>query len=1041
MRPCQKLLFAILLLFSLKSYSQQQDVEFHLSAQLLQGKTVLKVNRDFYDPYVWVLVKNNEVYRVNSLTLAVDNFTSLFAAYSNFQFIDIAGRSKDTVFVATNSPNVVEYKSGAFRVIGAGDGVPDTVNSIGMSQYITYQFPRQPPSLMIGTAKGLRLYDIVGEKIADKTDYGDSRIYEATYRTELYKDSSDQTSDFITGDTVDYQPVTYRPLSTGSVYNGFLWEGGKEFGYNIHTALSVYESIDTYNALFTNLFWGNNRGMFQNYFNTSYLASNIPGGHYLDGINVNKITSIYGLSSFGSGEPNDMGFLIKQNLLVGTDKGFYFSSSIYTSGQSNLRKFSLFHFDELGNTRVNDVCVNATVLTNPICEDGVWLACDNGLYLLRPDYAKYLNNQPFQAASFKGTAQGTSSVKICAGNAITAMINTSEFRGNSYQWYKDGQELPGKSQSTLSIKTSGEYYAVLYDPCENVHLESNHLTVQVISAPVFTFNYPNKLQYCDSTSTTLKVDNNPGYHYRWYTNGVLNGDTTFNFTVTQSGKYKVELSACTNSWVPSKEIEVDLINLPFPVVTADKVTYCGGETATLYSGVTSDPAYTINWYKDGNPIPSVKDKTNIAITANGNYTVSVNSIVGNCMKMSDVRQVAFTPAPIFTFVYPDKQTYCDGAQVTLKAVGSTAYQYRWYKNGELSGDMASSIQVTQPGTYSVEVSSCEGSWVPSKETTVNFIKIPVPNLQADKNAYCIGDNATLTIPVPPDPAYTINWYKDNTLLSSNTNQTSLTTNQSGNYSVSITSNTANTDGTVCTQNSVNQSIGFKPLPTVSIQKIIKTTLCDGQTVDLKVTYDNGTVKWNTGESSDKVTVSTSGNYKATVTNATGCIAEANIDVQFFPNPVLNLTNTGVCVPSHKTVTLTAPPGMVSYTWNGQAGSQTYIVDHPQTVTLTVTDNNGCQATQDIQVVDECPNIVIPNAFTPNGDGINDTWNIPGLEYDPTSLIRVFTRYGQEVFESRGYQKPWDGTNKGKQLPAGVYYYIITTNDGTQTFSGSVTILY
>lgn len=82
---------------------------------------------------------------------------------------------------------------------------------------------------------------------------------------------------------------------------------------------------------------------------------------------------------------------------------------------------------------------------------------------------------------------------------------------------------------------------------------------------------------------------------------------------------------------------------------------------------------------------------------------------------------------------------------------------------------------------------------------------------------------------------------------------------------------------------------------------------------------------------------------------------------------------------------------------------------------------------------------IPNTFTPNGDGINDFWNIPGLNSYPSATINIFNRYGQAVYQSAGYAKPFDGTSKGKQLPAGVYYYIINLKRG-DVLSGSVTIL-
>jgi len=1032
----------VLLLFTwMGVYGQQQDVDFHLSNQFLAGKTVLKVKRDFKDPYLWVLAKNNEVYRINSQTLIVDNFTATFSAYNNLQFIDIAGRSKDTVFIATNSTNVVQYTNGQSKLITAADGIPGTVNSVGIAENIVFQYPRQPPSLMIATDKGFRLYDMDGQTIYDKSDDAESKVYEATYRTEFYKDSSALTSDFVTGDTIQYQPVTFIPLANGSINTEFLWEGGNEFGYNIHTAVPVFESIDLYDAVFTNLFWGNSRGMFQNYSDDSFHSIYAPAGHYLNGINVNKITTIYGLAAFGTGEPSDAHGIIKQNLLSGTDKGLYFSSSIYTSSPSLLRQFSLFHYDELGNIRVNDICVNQQLGTTSNCEDGVWVACDNGLYLIKPDYSKSVNGLQFHAVSFKDQADDVSSLQICDGTSATAVINTQEYHAEAMQWYKDGQELPGQSLSSLVISADGDYYAVLYDPCQNVHLETNHLKVQVIKAPIFTFDYPDKLQYCDSTSTTLKVVNNPLYQYRWYTNGVLNGNAAYNYTVTQSGKYKVEVSACTDTWVPSKEIEVDLINLPVPVISADKPKYCAGDVAVLTVDAPVDPNYTINWYKDGKIIQTDQNNTSINLTDDGNYSVTLISTIAPCTKSSVVQPVVFTPAPVFTFNYPDKLVYCAGTPVNLVAKGSDTYQYRWYAYGMLNENTSATQDITQSGKYKVEVSACDGSWVPSKEVQVDLISIPVPVIKADKPAYCIGDNATMSISVANDPAYTINWYKDNTLLSANVNQTSLTTNTSGNYTVVITSNEANTDGTTCTQTSATQNVVFNPLPTLSIQKIVKTTLCDGQTVDLKVSYDNGVVSWSNGQNGDQITVSTSATYKATVTSTAGCTSDASINVRFFPNPILNLPNPGVCVQAHKTATITAPSGMTSYLWNGQAGAQTYIADHPQTVTLTVTDPNGCTATQDIQVADECPDIVIPNAFTPNGDGINDTWDIQGLEYDATALVRIFTRYGQQIFESKGYAKPWDGTSKGKQLPSGVYYYIVNVKNGAQTYSGSVTIIY
>jgi gliding motility-associated-like protein len=84
--------------------------------------------------------------------------------------------------------------------------------------------------------------------------------------------------------------------------------------------------------------------------------------------------------------------------------------------------------------------------------------------------------------------------------------------------------------------------------------------------------------------------------------------------------------------------------------------------------------------------------------------------------------------------------------------------------------------------------------------------------------------------------------------------------------------------------------------------------------------------------------------------------------------------------------------------------------------------------------------VIPNAFSPNGDGINDYWNIKYLDSYPNCDVSVFNRYGQLVFHSVGYTKSWDGTYNGNQLPVGTYYYLIDTKRQKKLYSGSLLLI-
>jgi gliding motility-associated-like protein len=82
-----------------------------------------------------------------------------------------------------------------------------------------------------------------------------------------------------------------------------------------------------------------------------------------------------------------------------------------------------------------------------------------------------------------------------------------------------------------------------------------------------------------------------------------------------------------------------------------------------------------------------------------------------------------------------------------------------------------------------------------------------------------------------------------------------------------------------------------------------------------------------------------------------------------------------------------------------------------------------------------------NSFTPNGDGINDLWVLPGLDSDRTAKVQVYNRFGQMVFSSIGYTTPWDGNHQGSKLPQGTYFYKISVRSGKQVVSGVVTLIY
>ncbi|PTQ99514.1 gliding motility-associated-like protein [Mucilaginibacter yixingensis] len=113
----------------------------------------------------------------------------------------------------------------------------------------------------------------------------------------------------------------------------------------------------------------------------------------------------------------------------------------------------------------------------------------------------------------------------------------------------------------------------------------------------------------------------------------------------------------------------------------------------------------------------------------------------------------------------------------------------------------------------------------------------------------------------------------------------------------------------------------------------------------------------------------------------------------------------------------------------------------------ITASNASAANYAFKYIDGTLTIVpnagvveIPNTFTPNGDGVNDTWMIKNINTFTTSTVSVFNRYGIQVFFSKGYPSPWNGHYNNQELPSGVYYYIIKTDPKEKPFTGHLTII-
>ena len=161
----------------------------------------------------------------------------------------------------------------------------------------------------------------------------------------------------------------------------------------------------------------------------------------------------------------------------------------------------------------------------------------------------------------------------------------------------------------------------------------------------------------------------------------------------------------------------------------------------------------------------------------------------------------------------------------------------------------------------------------------------------------------------------------------------------------------------------------------------------------------------------------------------------SVPVDAGPNMTIN---------SGETVQLNGTTTAPSFNW-----SPSFLVSDPatlnpfttptETTTYALTaEDNGCSNTDYVTItIDD--SLDIPDTFSPNGDNVNDSWEIDGLEQYPDNLMSIYTRWGQKVFQTTAYSKNkmWDGENHSE----GVYYYILELNDENNTqYSGTITLI-
>jgi gliding motility-associated-like protein len=377
--------------------------------------------------------------------------------------------------------------------------------------------------------------------------------------------------------------------------------------------------------------------------------------------------------------------------------------------------------------------------------------------------------------------------------------------------------------------------------------------------------------------------------------------------------------------------------------------------------------------------------------------------------------------PVLTVSGTTTNDNCNGSgmgTINLAVMGGSApFTFNW-SNGATDQNLTG----LQAGIYDVTLTDAN-----STDTTQNFViannSIPtVTSSSLNDDCYSSGSGLANINVIGGAGAYTFSW-------SNGSNTEDILNIVAGNYTVTITdaANCTLTESVVVNQDSL-------PTANASMQNVS----CFGETDGLiDVTVSGGispyTYVWDNGlGNNEDLNNLTAGIYNLTVTDANNCSVSLSTAL-VEPTALaltLDVTNTGTGSDGQIMVVSNGGTTPYTYSWNDPLtqSSSTAIGLAPGNYQVIVIDSEGCQKSAQAMVELEGIDCVHPvMTFTPNGDGVNDTW-VMDCVFNFEHQISVYNRWGQVVFQTSSYDSMWDATMNGERLPDGGYFFTIEIRD-------------
>lgn len=399
---------------------------------------------------------------------------------------------------------------------------------------------------------------------------------------------------------------------------------------------------------------------------------------------------------------------------------------------------------------------------------------------------------------------------------------------------------------------------------------------------------------------------------------------------------------------------------------------------------------------------------------------------------------------------PSTKTYVYFGDGGIDSTGRRLFQYFY-----------STFGYNNPLVLLVDSTGCQAN-VPGSSGTINILGSE-PIFAMDRKRFC--DSGTIyftNFSVGNNPIASSTWnFGDGTIIKAK--DATHYYSQPGVYVI------AHTDTTVagCTKTLYDTArVYATPHPFITSNEAV----CNNTPItfqgNLTVPDSLTSWKWDFGNGktdtigSPTVAYSPPGNYMVhlTASNLLGCKDTTSKPVKVNGLPTITVAgDTSFIVGTGINIPLSYSSGVVAYSWTPATNLSCTDCPSPYanpkfttTYKVTTTDSNGCMSSRNVTLISLCnnKNFFIPNTFSPNGDGVNDVFYPRGTGLDRIEGMRIFSRWGELVFEKKNFQanlenQGWNGTYKGKQAEVDTYVYyidIVCENAVVITYKGNITLI-